>query len=135
MSPQCLLPVAAMTSHRVLYDFIGEVEGDLTVSAGDLVTVLDLEVGEGWVQALAQDGNQVTSYWRNSKICKTTFQGIIPESYTEPLEEDDGSSFGIPKGFAWDEDIDDDDEKIDELPDPDNLLVTSSSGYFSSHIS
>ena len=79
MSPQCLLSVEAMTSHRVLYDFIGEVEGDLTVSAGDLVTVLDLEVGEGWVQALAQDGNQVTSHWINyPKICKDIILGDHP---------------------------------------------------------
>ena len=37
---------------RVLYDFPGEVAGDLAVSAGEEITVLPhLEVGEGWLQA------------------------------------------------------------------------------------
>ena len=50
-----------MTSHlaRALYDFIGEEEGDLTISAGDVLTVHDHDVGTGWVQATAQDGSQV----------------------------------------------------------------------------
>ena len=93
---------------RVLYDFPGEVAGDLSVTAGEEITVLPhLEVGEGWLHAINKEGEQ----------------GGLPASYTEHLdledhftEEEEEERFRResvrPK--TWDDDIDDDDERNED---------------------
>ncbi|KAJ1678488.1 Protein BZZ1 [Spiromyces aspiralis] len=54
-------------SARVLYDYSGDAnEGVLTIRQGDIVKVVDPDVGPGWVEAMLND---------------TT--GLIPESYIE----------------------------------------------------
>ena len=104
--------MASSYTARVLYDFTGEVAGDLTVTAGDEVTILPhLEADEGWVQATNWEGEQ----------------GILPESYTEPMEQEDhseeeGEDEGEDEGFnqyhnSWNDDIDDDDDFSQE-PEP-----------------
>jgi len=52
---------------RLVYDFQGVSPGELTVSAGDLVTITDPGVGQGWWMAVAADGRE----------------GVIPEAYVE----------------------------------------------------
>ena len=106
-----------MTSHlaRALYDFIGEEEGDLTISAGDVLTVHDHDVGPGWVQATAQDGSQVCLSSNSQNTCRVFVQGIIPESYTEPIEEEVDTRITLPRPYTWDDD--DDDDKYDEIPE------------------
>ena len=105
-------PGPAMTRHytaRVLYDFTGELAGDLTVTAGEELTVLPhLEAGDGWVQATNREGEQ----------------GILPESYTEPIdqeeeeqsedEEEERFNLQSVRPNTWDDDIDDDDERTED---------------------
>ena len=105
--------MASSYTARVLYDFTGEVAGDLTVTAGDEVTILPhLEADEGWVQATNREGEQ----------------GLLPESYTEPIEqeeedhsedeeEDERFNRYSVRPNTWNDDIDDDDDFSQE-PEP-----------------
>ena len=106
---------------RVLYDFTGELAGDLTVTAGEELTVLPhLEAGDGWVQATNREGEQ----------------GILPESYTEPIdqeeeeqsedEEEERFNLQSVRPNTWDDDIDDDDERTeDSSQDPGALCLAT----------
>ena len=97
---------------RVLYDFTGEVAGDLTVTAGDEVTILPhLEADLGWVHATNRAGEQ----------------GILPESYTEPIDQEDQftdeEEFPSDRRNTWNDD--DDDERHEERQDPGSLSLAS----------
>jgi len=59
---------------RVLYDFQAVSPGELGVSEGDIVTVTNPDVGQGWVQA----------------ICKNGSEGVVPEAYIEKIGEATG---------------------------------------------
>ena len=112
---------------RVLYDFTGEVAGDLTVTAGEEVTILlHLEAEEGWVQATNREGEQ----------------GILPESYTESIDQEEQSdeeeeerfNLGSVRPNTWDDDIDDDDERNEDFSeDPETLCLAPGPGMYIGH--
>ena len=72
---------------KVLYMFEAEAEGELTVTAGEIITVAEAGAGQGWVYATGASGQY----------------GLVPESYiqqageaeldtgTEPWYDDFGS--------------------------------------------
>lgn len=110
--PVCSCKVMASYTARVLYDFTGEVAGDLTVTAGDEVTILPhLEADLGWVHATNRAGEQ----------------GILPESYTEPIDQEDQftdeEEFPSDRRNTWNDD--DDDERHEERQDPGSLSLAS----------
>ena len=97
----------------VLYDFTGEVPGDLTVTAGEEVTILPhLGADEGWVQATNMAGEQ----------------GILPESYTEPLDQEDQTEEEEEDDFqfdrnTWNDDIEDYEQRYENFQDPGTLSL------------
>lgn len=57
---------------RALYDFIGEPDSaEMSISAGDILTVTRTDVGEGWWEGLHQNGKS----------------GLFPEAYVERIIE------------------------------------------------
>ena len=52
---------------RVIYDFDSVSSEELGVKEGDIVTVVDAGIGQGWVMARARDGRE----------------GVVPEAYLE----------------------------------------------------
>ena len=85
---------------RVVYDFEAAAEGELTVRAGDVVTLTDDNIGQGWVYAIDIYGRQ----------------GIIPEDYL-----DKGFNNGVTalkpsaplmKDDTWDEEWDSDEDSM-----------------------
>ena len=55
---------------RVLYDFSGLPEsGEITLSEGDIVTITNKHVGDGWWEGTASDGRA----------------GLFPEAYVEVI--------------------------------------------------
>ncbi|TPP64587.1 Sorting nexin 9 variant [Fasciola gigantica] len=55
---------------RVIYDFSAQAEGELSVAAGEEVTITDQSVGSGWWSARNDFGRE----------------GLIPSSFVEPLD-------------------------------------------------
>lgn len=56
---------------KVIYDFEAVGDGELTIRVGDIVTVTNNEVGQGWWMASGVDGKE----------------GIIPEAYVERVPD------------------------------------------------
>ena len=55
---------------KVLYDFEAVGEGELSVRVGDIVTITDPGVGQGWWFGVGVDGKE----------------GVVPEAYVEKLD-------------------------------------------------
>ncbi|VDP91900.1 unnamed protein product [Echinostoma caproni] len=55
---------------RVIYDFSAQAEGELSVAAGEEVTITDQSVGAGWWRAQNDFGRD----------------GLVPSSFVEPLD-------------------------------------------------
>ena len=55
---------------KVLYDFESVGEGELSVKAGDIVTITNPDVGQGWWFGVGVDGKE----------------GVIPEAYVERMD-------------------------------------------------
>jgi hypothetical protein len=55
---------------KVLYDFESVGEGELSVKAGDIVTITNSDVGQGWLFGVGVDGKE----------------GVGPEAYMERID-------------------------------------------------
>ena len=55
----------------LLYDFAGELSGELSVSAGDTITVTNPDVGQGWLFCIKDDGQE----------------GFVPSHYVERVQD------------------------------------------------
>jgi len=64
---------------RVLYDFQAVSPGELAVNEGDVVTVTDPDVGQGWCQATGPSGTV----------------GVVPEAYIEKIGDVVGGGGGV----------------------------------------
>ena len=124
---------------RVLYEFVGEPNtAELTVKAGEIVTVTRTDVGEGWWEGLNSAG----------------FSGLFPEAYVErvssgppaipapvlPVKDDNNQQYpyAVTQDDDWDDDWDNDDtyseignvsvqhhyeqnHNLPKVPEPDNV--------------
>eukprot|EP00091_Calanus_sinicus_P025503 TRINITY_DN9767_c0_g1_i1.p1 TRINITY_DN9767_c0_g1~~TRINITY_DN9767_c0_g1_i1.p1 ORF type:complete len:145 (-),score=29.03 TRINITY_DN9767_c0_g1_i1:161-595(-) len=94
---------------KVIYDFEAVGDGELTVRAGDIVTITNNNVGQGWLYGVGVDGRE----------------GIVPEGYLEKIRD---ATFAPPsqqmsKNDLWDDDWDSDDEyKQDEASNTPSLV-------------
>ena len=94
---------------KVIYDFEAVGEGELTVRAGDIVTINNTTVGQGWLYGVGVDGRE----------------GIVPEGYLERIQD---AMFAPPseqmsKNDSWDDDWESDDEyKQDEASNTPSLV-------------
>ena len=100
---------------KVLYDFESVGEGELSVKTGDIVTITDPDVGQGWWFGVGVDGKE----------------GVIPEAYMERI---DASAYAPPgaeirrtsdvtqvsNATSWGDDWDSEEEPRYE--DPQDLL-------------
>jgi len=86
-----------MKKARVLYNFNAETDCELTILEGQILTITDTNVGEGWWSAKNEDG-------------KT---GMIPMSYVEDVAEEEQYQ-EVPSDDSWT----DNDEGGDEFPPP-----------------
>eukprot|EP00092_Neocalanus_flemingeri_P075895 GFUD01094088.1.p1 GENE.GFUD01094088.1~~GFUD01094088.1.p1 ORF type:complete len:536 (+),score=138.48 GFUD01094088.1:167-1774(+) len=80
---------------KVIYEFEAVGEGELTVRVGDIVTVTNTDVGQGWLFGVGVDGKE----------------GIVPEAYVERIP--DASyvpSRQTSKTDTWDDEWDSDEE-------------------------
>ena len=75
----------------VVYDFDAVADGELTVRAGDVVTITDSNVGQGWVYGIDDSGRE----------------GMIPEGY---LEQIPGGFQQVQRKDTWDDEWDSDEE-------------------------
>ena len=87
---------------KVLYDFDAVGEGELSVKAGDIVTVTSADVGQGWLLGIGVDGRE----------------GIVPESYVEQIPVAMYAPLGrqVSKNDVFDDDFESDNE--DEVEEP-----------------
>ena len=83
---------------RAVYDFESVGEGELGVRVGDVVTVTDTSLGQGWWMARSGDGRE----------------GVVPEAYLERLGSTGGQgdrrSSATPSAGGWGDDWDSDEE-------------------------
>ena len=82
--------------YRALYDFDSVGEGELGVKVGDVVTVTDTSLGQGWWMARSGDGRE----------------GVVPEAYLERLAsggQEVRKSSTVSSG-GWGDDWDSDEE-------------------------
>ena len=56
---------------KILYEFAGELSGELTVGVGDIITVTNPDVGQGWLLGIREDGKE----------------GFVPNHYVERLPD------------------------------------------------
>ena len=97
---------------NVLYDFHAEGTDELTVIAGDILTVTNTEVGQGWVFGVLSDGRE----------------GIVPEGYIERVQDNSAPAHTVSRNDIWDDDFDTDDEHDDagSIPSPSAKYTPSS---------
>jgi len=82
----------------VIYDFHAEGVDELTVIAGDILTITNTDVGQGWVLGVLADGRE----------------GIVPEGYIERVTDNfSPPAHSVSKNDIWDDDFDTDDEGVD----------------------
>lgn len=82
---------------RALYDFESVGEGELGVKVGDVITVTDTSVGQGWWFGKAGDGRE----------------GVVPEAYLERLDtgaEERRASAATNSVTSWGDDWDSEEE-------------------------
>lgn len=75
---------------RSLYDFIGEANtAELSISAGQILTVIRTDVGEGWWEGINEKGKS----------------GLFPQSYVERIDPPSNPAPPLPPqnpGYGWD---------------------------------
>ena len=56
----------------VLYDFVGELAGELSVRVGDVITVTNPDAEQGWLSGIKADGEDgfVLSHYVERVHCK-----------------------------------------------------------------
>ena len=82
---------------RAVYDFESVGEGELGVKVGDVITVTDTSLGQGWWMARSADGREV----------------VVPEAYLERLGaggQGDRRASATPSSGGWGDDWDSDEE-------------------------
>ncbi|XP_046425558.1 sorting nexin lst-4 [Neodiprion pinetum] len=104
-----------MEGHQVqaLYDFTGEPgTAELSINAGQILTVIRANVGDGWCEGVNQSGKS----------------GLFPAAYVQPVDPNasappmTGSTTSSQQGTGdyWDDDWDDDSEAGHDTPAPVN---------------
>jgi len=109
---------------KVLYDFESVGEGELSVKVGDIITVTDPEVGQGWWFGAGVDGKE----------------GVVPEAYVEKIESAVSApvvpdlrrasdTTQVSNATSWGDDWDSEEEHRYE--DPHDLIQTPAPVYAS----
>lgn len=82
---------------KVMYNFDAEGNGELTVRAGDIMTITNTDVGEGWVFGVGVEGKE----------------GLVPEGYIERITDTMYAPLGrqVSNNDVWDDDFDSDDDQ------------------------
>jgi len=107
---------------KVLYDFEAVGEGELSVRVGDIVTITNPEVGQGWWFGVGVDGKE----------------GVVPEAYVERVDNAQPAVTDVRRASdvtqvssatSWGDDWDSEEEHRYE--DPQDLIQTPSPVYTS----
>lgn len=73
--------------YKALYDYVPQSEGELAITEGSLLYILDKDGGDGWWKAKKKAGGDD----------EDEPEGLIPENYVEQVSTDKQQLFPVPR--------------------------------------